>query len=167
MKHRRVLLPREHGLDGARAHVGFIDDLGELVTDARRIAARYATGWFVVDLLASIPVELLAFSADIGFTGVILMLMRVLRLARLFRLRQLWQFVSRIQHTNAMRLVRLFFLFILMAHWTACLFYGIARMEMCARALRAHVFVMTLEPRDAATSDRPMATLATQSRGSK
>lgn len=103
------------------------------MTDNRKIAKRYIRGWFFVDLTASIPVEIVIYYWSIGATGAVLMLMRVLRLARLFRLRQLWQFVSRIQHTNALRLVRLFFLFILVAHWTACLFYGAAKMEMCVR----------------------------------
>jgi len=129
----------------------------ELVKDRRKIAAAYVRGFFFVDLIASIPMELIglaigqeegtntngAQAATLAKALRIPRLFRLLRMMRLFRLLQgplkarLTYFFYYSSHANALKLLRLLCAIMLICHYAACIFYGGAapqvwyRMEDC------------------------------------
>ena len=69
----------------------FVNKKGEVVSGARSIAFHYMRGWFLLDLIAAIPFDLL-YASEISeldegsFTSIhLLKLTRLLRLARLLQ----------------------------------------------------------------------------------
>jgi len=127
----------------------------EFVTDWRRIGWKYVTGWLIVDLTASLPMDLLllmtdcqsadtAAKGDASFMsslnnllrgGMVLKLLRFVRISKLFkaeRLRRMMQTFSDRLNLNPgrIRLIR-FILFVLMLmHWNACFFKIIGNMSL-------------------------------------
>lgn len=94
----------------------FLDEQGDLVADWRRIGRRYATSWFAVDLVATIPWSRMASDRGGGALG-------VLKLPRLFRLSRLLQQLEGMRAANLMRAVKLLVGFFLVAHWVGCLWW--------------------------------------------
>ena len=89
-------------------------DDGELQLDTRAIALSYARSWFVLDLVASVPIDwFLPNSAGIGVA-------KIPRLLRLFRLMKKF---DKLASARALRVVNLLMLFLLFAHWIACLWW--------------------------------------------
>lgn len=105
----------------------------KIVISRSRIAKNYLRGWFVFDLVGSIPVSLL----DDG-TGLYLRNFKLLRLPRLFKLLKLLRLVKMIKlfrmrlylrqldklfHINpgALRMAKFCFWFLVFSHWCACL----------------------------------------------
>ena len=87
---------------------------GHLVTDRKTIASRYLKGWFVLDVIATVPWELFFGSA---FGG--------LRLLRLLRLAHIATFMKRVANANVinasvLRMAFLAFWITIFAHWVAC-----------------------------------------------
>jgi len=87
---------------------------GQLITDRKKIAQRYLKGWFVLDVIASVPWDLIFGSA---FGG--------LRLLRLLRLAHIATFMKRVANANVinasvLRMVFLAFWITIFAHWCAC-----------------------------------------------
>ena len=87
---------------------------GHLVTNRKTIASRYLKGWFVLDVIATVPWELFFGSA---FGG--------LRLLRLLRLAHIATFMKRVANANVinasvLRMVFLAFWITIFAHWVAC-----------------------------------------------
>ena len=89
-------------------------DDGELQLDTRAIALSYARSWFVLDLVASVPIDwFLPNSAGIG----------VAKIPRLLRLARLMKKFDKLASARALRVVNLLMLFLLFAHWIACLWW--------------------------------------------
>lgn len=97
---------------------------GEVCEDRKIVTKAYLRGWFTIDLMATIPFELIA-------TGLFSETHRVLRIIRLLRLSRLLKLVrfnkiSRDWHTNrvlnqsVVRLVFFAFWITLISHWLAC-----------------------------------------------
>jgi hypothetical protein len=87
---------------------------GQLVTDRKTIARRYLKGWFVLDVIATVPWDLIFGSA---FGG--------LRLLRLLRLAHIATFMKRVANANVinasvLRMAFLAFWITIFAHWVAC-----------------------------------------------
>lgn len=60
----------------------YVDEQGTIVTDQQQVALRYIKGWFLLDLLSTVPFDLM-----FGSSGLESMrLLRILRLIRLVRL---------------------------------------------------------------------------------
>jgi len=100
------------------------DDRGKFISDRKLISRRYLKSWFTIDILATIPFEILF--SGFAFAGHrALRMIRLTRLARLLKLVKLKK-ISKDWHTNRVvnqSLVRLvFFAFwvLLFSHWIAC-----------------------------------------------
>ena len=97
---------------------------GELCTDQKIVARKYLRGWFTIDLLATLPFELLTaglFSETHRIIRIVrlLRLSRLLKLVRFHRLSQDWH-TNRVLHQSVVRLVFFTFWITLICHWLAC-----------------------------------------------
>ncbi|VVC26501.1 Potassium channel, voltage-dependent, EAG/ELK/ERG,Ion transport domain [Cinara cedri] len=109
----------------------FVNKKGEVVSDSKTIAFNYLKSWFVVDLFAALPFDLLYASDvysgdDAGSSG---HQVHLLKLTRLLRLARLLQKIDRYSQYGGMILTLLMLLFTLVAHWFACIWYVIADSE--------------------------------------
>lgn len=104
----------------------FVDSNDEVVSDPCRVAVNYMKGWFVVDLLAAIPFELLIM---IGNTDQTTTLIGLLKTARLLRLVRVARKLDRYSEYGTALLLLLMFGFALVAHWLACMWYAIGNFE--------------------------------------
>ncbi|KAJ8306727.1 hypothetical protein KUTeg_015768 [Tegillarca granosa] len=99
---------------------------GEVVTHPQRIAIHYVKGWFVIDVFAAVPFDLLLFGSGNSDTMTITGVLKIARLLRLLRvLRRIEQFAE----YGAAVLMLLMVTFTLIGHWLACIFYAIAYVE--------------------------------------
>ncbi|XP_029346805.1 potassium voltage-gated channel subfamily H member 8 isoform X2 [Acyrthosiphon pisum] len=107
----------------------FVNKKGEVVSDSKTIAFNYLKSWFVVDLFAALPFDLLyasdVYSGDEAGSGQV----HLLKLTRLLRLARLLQKIDRYSQYGGMILTLLMLLFTLVAHWFACIWYVIAESE--------------------------------------
>ncbi|XP_043246370.1 potassium voltage-gated channel subfamily H member 8-like isoform X2 [Amphibalanus amphitrite] len=103
----------------------YVNKKGEVVSNPRYIATNYLKGWFIVDLLAALPFDLL-FAADVYSSETPI---HLLKLTRLLRLVRLLQKIDRYTQYSSMILTLLLVLFSLAAHWLACVWYVLADRE--------------------------------------
>ncbi|XP_055513101.1 potassium voltage-gated channel subfamily H member 8 [Leucoraja erinacea] len=103
----------------------YVSQSGQVVYDARSICIHYGTTWFIVDLIAALPFDLL-YAFNITVTS----LVHLLKTVRLLRLLRLFQKLDRYSQYSAMVLTLLMSMFALLAHWMACIWYVIGRREM-------------------------------------
>uniref|UniRef100_UPI00398E9288 voltage-gated delayed rectifier potassium channel KCNH4-like n=1 Tax=Pristiophorus japonicus TaxID=55135 RepID=UPI00398E9288 len=103
----------------------YVSQSGQVVYDARSICIHYGTTWFIVDLIAALPFDLL-YAFNITVTS----LVHLLKTVRLLRLLRLLQKLDRYSQYSAMVLTLLMSMFALLAHWMACIWYVIGRREM-------------------------------------
>jgi hypothetical protein len=79
---------------------GFHDAGGLYVNSRRQIAGRYLRGWFVLDVLSSVPVdylsELAAGNANSLESLRLVRMLRLVRLLKLFRMSRLTRFFARV-----------------------------------------------------------------------
>ncbi|MBT8207863.1 MAG: cyclic nucleotide-binding domain-containing protein [Acidimicrobiia bacterium] len=97
--------------------------LADTLRRARTGGQRYLRSWFVIDLLAAIPFDLVAELPGVAGTSSaeafrMLALLRVLRVARLFVLQRRWR-VQTSFNPAVLRLVFFAFWIALVAHWMA------------------------------------------------
>ncbi|XP_076035151.1 eag-like K[+] channel isoform X2 [Oratosquilla oratoria] len=104
----------------------FVNKKGEVVLSPCRIATHYVKGWFLLDLVAAMPFDLLL-AADVYSSTTKI---HMLKLTRLLRLARLMQKMERYSQYSALILTLLMFFFTLLAHWLACVWYAIAEDEM-------------------------------------
>ncbi|KAF3843067.1 hypothetical protein F7725_001916 [Dissostichus mawsoni] len=89
----------------------------EVVSDPAKIAIHYFKGWFLIDMVAAIPFDLLIFGSGSDETA------RLLRLVRVARK------LDRYSEYGAAVLMLLMCIFALIAHWLACIWYAIGNVE--------------------------------------
>lgn len=114
-----------------------------ILTRPLNIAKRYIRGFFLVDLIASFPFELVIMqycvpnadeSDNVGSSSVIsrgsriLKLFKIVRILRLLRVAKLHQFMSKIRdvlqlHPGIVRLSTFLILITLVGHYCACIFF--------------------------------------------
>lgn len=94
---------------------------GVLVMEPTVVASNYVRGWFLTDLLSSIPLD---FAAG-GFKT--FKVLRVLKLLRLIRLSRYLDSLAAVTHFNPskLRLSKLLFILLLLWHWIGCLWWYI------------------------------------------
>ncbi|XP_033219889.1 potassium voltage-gated channel subfamily H member 8 [Belonocnema kinseyi] len=107
----------------------YVNRKGEVVSNSKSIAVNYLKSWFLVDLVAALPFDLL-YASDVysgeesGHSHI-----HLVKLTRLLRLARLLQKMDRYSQYSAMILALLMISFTLVAHWLACIWYVIAEKE--------------------------------------
>ncbi|ELU07688.1 hypothetical protein CAPTEDRAFT_168526 [Capitella teleta] len=105
----------------------YVSKSGQVMYDPKLIALNYFRGWFLLDLLAAIPFDLLyAFQVNTGT------LIHLLKVARLLRLARLMQKLERYSQYSFVILTLLMAMFTVLAHWLACVWYFIGKEELAS-----------------------------------
>ena len=107
---------------------------GMIVQSRKKIAVHYLKSWFFIDLVSSLPYELMVESSDDESTWETVRLLRLLRITKLTRLLRLFKlniYVSKMKEnfeiTNAVSgafgVCKLVFLILTLAHFLACFWH--------------------------------------------
>uniref|UniRef100_A0A8C5D8S8 Voltage-gated delayed rectifier potassium channel KCNH4 n=1 Tax=Gouania willdenowi TaxID=441366 RepID=A0A8C5D8S8_GOUWI len=107
----------------------YVSKSGQVIFDARQICIHYLTTWFIIDLVAALPFDLLY-----AFKVSVVSVVHLLKTVRLLRLLRLLQKMDRYSQHSTVVLTLLMSMFALLAHWMACIWYVIGKMEMEANA---------------------------------
>ncbi|XP_060533473.1 potassium voltage-gated channel subfamily H member 6 isoform X3 [Cylas formicarius] len=111
----------------------YVSGNDEIVSDPVRIAVHYLKGWFLIDLVAAVPFDLLFFGTDTDELGLdkdeTTTLIGLLKTARLLRLVRVARKIDRYSEYGAAVLLLLMATFALIAHWLACIWYAIGNAE--------------------------------------
>ncbi|XP_029676838.1 potassium voltage-gated channel subfamily H member 6 isoform X10 [Formica exsecta] len=111
----------------------FVNSNDEVVSHPGKIAVHYLKGWFIIDLVAAIPFDLLLVGSDTDELGLdkdeTTTLIGLLKTARLLRLVRVARKIDRYSEYGAAVLLLLMATFALIAHWMACIWYAIGNAE--------------------------------------
>ena len=119
-------------------NLAFVDGATQRVERARRsIAWRYVCGSFVVDVVSTIPFDLISTLVDAGGDAEqqsALRAMRALRLIKLLRLARLGRVFRRLQEdvhipSGYITLLKFFMATLLLTHWLACGLHMVVQFE--------------------------------------
>ncbi|KAL3092208.1 hypothetical protein niasHT_023767 [Heterodera trifolii] len=105
----------------------FVNENDEVVSDPGKIAIHYFKGWFLIDMIAAVPFDLLLVETDSDETTTLIGLLKTARLLRLVRVARK---LDRYSEYGAAVLLLLMALFCLIAHWLACIWYAIGSAEL-------------------------------------
>lgn len=116
-------------------HVGYVDSNDVLHMDRREIARNYLSGWFWPDVASVMSVIKFV---DFGSGDAFLSILKMLKLFKLFRTARLldhlapfWYKVQDYYHFHIsdawIKLSKLFFFLLVLAHWMGCLSFALAR----------------------------------------
>uniref|UniRef100_A0A673G8B0 Voltage-gated inwardly rectifying potassium channel KCNH2 n=1 Tax=Sinocyclocheilus rhinocerous TaxID=307959 RepID=A0A673G8B0_9TELE len=100
----------------------YVNSNDEVVSQPGRIAIHYFKGWFLIDMVAAIPFDLLIYRSTTTLIG-------LLKTARLLRLVRVARKLDRYSEYGAAVLFLLMCTFALIAHWLACIWYAIGNVE--------------------------------------
>ncbi|XP_064205231.1 potassium voltage-gated channel subfamily H member 8 isoform X1 [Anguilla rostrata] len=103
----------------------YVSKSGQVIFEARLICVHYMTTWFIIDLVAALPFDLL-----FAFKVSVLSVVHLLKTVRLLRLLRLLQKMDRYSHHSTVVLTLLMSMFALLAHWMACIWYVIGKKEI-------------------------------------
>uniref|UniRef100_A0A672GXC4 Voltage-gated inwardly rectifying potassium channel KCNH2 n=1 Tax=Salarias fasciatus TaxID=181472 RepID=A0A672GXC4_SALFA len=103
----------------------YVNSNDEVVSHPVRIAVHYFKGWFLIDMVAAIPFDLLIYRNGEETTTLI----GLLKTARLLRLVRVARKLDRYSEYGAAVLFLLMCTFALIAHWLACIWYAIGNVE--------------------------------------
>ncbi|XP_061110453.1 potassium voltage-gated channel subfamily H member 6-like [Conger conger] len=103
----------------------YVNANDEVVSQPGRIAVHYFKGWFLIDMVAAIPFDLLIYQSGEETTTLI----GLLKTARLLRLVRVARKLDRYSEYGAAVLFLLMCTFALIAHWLACIWYAIGNVE--------------------------------------
>lgn len=106
----------------------YVNDKLNLVTNRAKIAREYLRGWFIIDLVASVPFDLLALASDLSNSNNELAVLSFLKAPRLLRLGRFMRVVERMRNASAVKIARLLLLMFLFAHWIGSIYYLIGRL---------------------------------------
>ncbi|KAI6201258.1 Ion transport and Cyclic nucleotide-binding domain containing protein [Aphelenchoides besseyi] len=95
----------------------YVNDNDEVVSDPGKIARHYFTGWFIIDMIAAVPFDLLL--ANTNEEANTTTLIGLLKAARLLRLVRVARKLDRYSEYGAAVLLLLMATFALIAHWLA------------------------------------------------
>uniref|UniRef100_A0A3Q2Y5U0 Potassium voltage-gated channel subfamily H member 7 n=1 Tax=Hippocampus comes TaxID=109280 RepID=A0A3Q2Y5U0_HIPCM len=104
----------------------YVNQNEEVVSHAAKIAIHYFKGWFLIDMVAAIPFDLLIFGSGSDETTTLIGLLKTARLLRLVRVARK---LDRYSEYGAAVLMLLMCIFALIAHWLACIWYAIGNVE--------------------------------------
>uniref|UniRef100_A0A3B4BCE7 Voltage-gated inwardly rectifying potassium channel KCNH2 n=1 Tax=Periophthalmus magnuspinnatus TaxID=409849 RepID=A0A3B4BCE7_9GOBI len=103
----------------------YVNSNDEVVSHPIKIAVHYFKGWFLIDMVAAIPFDLLIYRNGEETTTLI----GLLKTARLLRLVRVARKLDRYSEYGAAVLFLLMCTFALIAHWLACIWYAIGSVE--------------------------------------
>uniref|UniRef100_A0A7N5ZYH0 Voltage-gated potassium channel subunit Kv11.1 n=1 Tax=Anabas testudineus TaxID=64144 RepID=A0A7N5ZYH0_ANATE len=106
----------------------YVNHNDEVVSHPGRIAQHYFKGWFLIDIVAAIPFDLLIFRSN-SEEPQTTTLIGLLKTARLLRLVRVARKLDRYSEYGAAVLFLLMCTFALIAHWLACIWYAIGNVE--------------------------------------
>ncbi|XP_039999641.1 potassium voltage-gated channel subfamily H member 6-like [Xiphias gladius] len=117
----------------------YVNSNDEVVSQSSRIAVHYFKGWFLIDMVAAIPFDLLIYRSGEavvrgGAEGETTTLIGLLKTARLLRLVRVARKLDRYSEYGAAVLFLLMCTFALIAHWLACIWYAIGNVERSTSA---------------------------------
>uniref|UniRef100_A0A3P8R7L0 Cyclic nucleotide-binding domain-containing protein n=1 Tax=Astatotilapia calliptera TaxID=8154 RepID=A0A3P8R7L0_ASTCA len=104
----------------------YVNTNEEVVSHPAKIAIHYFKGWFLIDMVAAIPFDLLIFGSGSDETTTLIGLLKTARLLRLVRVARK---LDRYSEYGAAVLMLLMCIFALIAHWLACIWYAIGNVE--------------------------------------
>ncbi|XP_060774717.1 potassium voltage-gated channel subfamily H member 7 [Neoarius graeffei] len=104
----------------------YVNANDEVVSHPAKIAVHYFKGWFLIDIVAAIPFDLLIFGSGSEETTTLIGLLKTARLLRLVRVARK---LDRYSEYGAAVLMLLMCIFALIAHWLACIWYAIGNVE--------------------------------------
>ncbi|XP_071502787.1 potassium voltage-gated channel unc-103-like [Diadema antillarum] len=104
----------------------YVNKNDEVVSHPGKIAVHYFKGWFLIDVVAAIPFDLLLFGSDNEKSTTLIGLLKTARLLRLVRVARK---LDRYSEYGAAVLLLLMATFALIAHWLACIWYAIGSAE--------------------------------------
>ncbi|XP_014343047.1 potassium voltage-gated channel subfamily H member 6a [Latimeria chalumnae] len=104
----------------------YVNKNDEVVSHPGKIAIHYFKGWFLIDMVAAIPFDLLIFQSGSDETTTLIGLLKTARLLRLVRVARK---LDRYSEYGAAVLFLLMCTFALIAHWLACIWYAIGNVE--------------------------------------
>ncbi|XP_062386061.1 potassium voltage-gated channel subfamily H member 8 [Sardina pilchardus] len=107
----------------------YVSKSGQVIFDARQICFHYMTTWFIIDLVAALPFDLLY-----AFKVSVVSVVHLLKTVRLLRIIRLLQKMDRYSQHSTVVLTLLMSMFALLAHWMACIWYVIGKKEIEANA---------------------------------
>uniref|UniRef100_A0A3P9JHF2 Potassium voltage-gated channel, subfamily H (eag-related), member 8 n=1 Tax=Oryzias latipes TaxID=8090 RepID=A0A3P9JHF2_ORYLA len=105
----------------------YVSKSGQVIFDARQICIHYLTTWFIIDLVAALPFDLYRIFSSVS-------VVHLLKTVRLLRLLRLLQKMDRYSQHSTVVLTLLMSMFALLAHWMACIWYIIGKMEIEANS---------------------------------
>ncbi|XP_047427654.1 potassium voltage-gated channel subfamily H member 6a isoform X2 [Mugil cephalus] len=111
----------------------YVNQNDEVVSHPGRIAQHYFKGWFLIDIVAAIPFDLLIFRSGTEEPQTTT-LIGLLKTARLLRLVRVARKLDRYSEYGAAVLFLLMCTFALIAHWLACIWYAIGNVERTSPA---------------------------------
>nr|XP_054749999.1 potassium voltage-gated channel subfamily H member 8-like [Lytechinus pictus] len=103
----------------------YVSKSGKVVYEARAIGLNYLRSWFFIDLLAAVPFDILTQIFSLKLDTI-----QLIKLARLLRLLRLLNKIERYSQYSAIVLTFFMLAFALLAHWLACIWFVIGRMEL-------------------------------------
>nr|CDS16629.1 potassium voltage gated channel subfamily H [Echinococcus granulosus] len=123
----------------------FVSKSGQVVHHSKEIALNYIRGWFILDLIAAVPFDVIwtIQSPESPVAN----WMHLMKLARLLRLARLFQKIERYSQYNAVVLSILMCMFFLLAHWFACGWFGLGSRELMNLKTRNHSWLFELSER--------------------
>ncbi|KAL1503096.1 hypothetical protein AB1Y20_011159 [Prymnesium parvum] len=103
----------------------FYTPANTLCTDSKKIQMRYLRSWFTIDLLSSVPVQVIFLSyPSLADDYIMITLVKMLRLSRIWRMKVVadlqYDFVM---HPAAIQLVKLLVLYFVVLHAVACFYW--------------------------------------------
>ncbi|KAF6040258.1 hypothetical protein EB796_001472 [Bugula neritina] len=104
----------------------YVNKHDEVVSHHGKIAIHYFKGWFLIDMVAAIPFDLLLFNFESDETTT---LIGLLKTARLLRLVRVVRKLDRYSEYGGAVLILMMAIFALIAHWLACVWYAIGNGE--------------------------------------
>ncbi|ESN93850.1 hypothetical protein HELRODRAFT_157793 [Helobdella robusta] len=107
-------------------HVTLVGPSGEVISDYNIIRKTYLKSWFIVDLIACLPYDFISvLSTNDDYIDIV----NELSLARMLRISRVARYLDSYVEYGASVLVLLIALFVLVAHWFACIWYSIGYSE--------------------------------------
>ncbi|CBY32969.1 unnamed protein product [Oikopleura dioica] len=110
----------------------YVNQNDEVISNSWKIAIHYFKGWFLIDLVAAVPFDLLVQNQDQSSDSSpeqTTLIITLLKTARLLRLVRVARKLDRYSEYGAAVLFLLMAGFALVAHWLACIWYAIANAE--------------------------------------